>query len=404
MTDKQENNDVPLNIRIGIDQEMFFFNKVSPGSCFWLPNGTRLYNNLMNFIKNEYYKRDYKEVKSPVIAKKDLWEISGHWSKYKENMFCFKCDDTEYATKAMNCPLHCVMFSSSTKSYKDLPLRLADLGPLHRNENRNSLTSLFRNRLFTQDDSHIFCMFDQIEQEIDGVIDFIKYVYDKFGFEFEVNLSTRPDEYIGELENWDNAEAILKKVLDSHNFKWNLNEKDGAFYGPKIDITLTDSLKRKHQCATIQLDFNLPIKFDLKYMDKDNKLQTPVMIHRAIYGSFERFIAILSEHYNGKWPLWLAHSPIVIVPINAKVLPYAEKVKEALMQTKLNIDIDKTDLIVSNKIKNAKLKLYNYIVVVGQKECDNNTVAIRCRDSDEIKVMSIDDLLKDIDTNIKNFK
>lgn len=401
--DHKKVDDTPLNIKIGTDQQMFFFHKYSPGSCFWLPNGTRFYNKLLNFIKDEYFKRGYNEVKSPVIAKRELWEISGHWQKYKENMFCLSCSDEEYAMKAMNCPLHCLMFSHTIRSYKELPLRLADCGTLHRNELSGTLTSLFRNRLFCQDDSHIFCTYDQIKNEVSGVLDFIRYVYGKFGFFFELCLSTRPDEFIGDIAVWDRAENELTDILDKSGLSWSIAEKDGAFYGPKIDIKLTDSIARKHQCATIQLDFQLPKNFKLQYVDEKNELKMPVMIHRAIYGSFERFIAILCEHYKGRFPFWLNHSPIIIVPVTSEQIPYARTIKEILNEHKYYVNIDETNDMLKQKIKNAQDNQYNYILVVGQKEIENKTINIRYRDSKITKSINVNELLAEFKSNLDNF-
>ena len=278
--------------KIGLDHELFFFDETSPGSAFWLPNGTKIFNKLRDFIRNEYVKRGFQEVMSPVIAKKELWQISGHWDKYKENMFCFDCDNTEYAIAGMNCPKHCIMFKYRSRSYRELPLRFADFGVLHRNELSNTLTGLTRVRSFKQDDAHIFCTQLQIKSEIQEAIEFLTYVYSKFGFQFEVQFSTRPEKFIGEIEIWNKAENELIELLNESKLKWTLSEGNGAFYGPKIDFHLTDSLGRKHQCATIQLDFQLPSKdrFNLKYTDENGELKTPVIIHRAIYGSFERLL------------------------------------------------------------------------------------------------------------------
>lgn len=399
--------------KIGIEQELFFFHELSPGSAFWLPNGTRIYNKLMNFIRDEYFKRGFDEVQTPNIGKQELWEISGHWQKYKEDMFCLECnsdpndpDKSQYAIKPMQCPFHCLMFKHTTRSYKELPLRLADFGSLHRNEASGALKGLLRGKKFTQDDSHIFCTPAQIKSEMHGALDFLTYVYGRFGFQFEVGLSTRPEKFIGEIEVWDKAEKELTEVLNESGLKWSEHLKDGAFYGPKIDIHLTDSLGRKHQCATIQLDFQLPSKerFDLKYVDEDGELKTPVIIHRAIYGSFERFIAILCEHYGGKWPLWLNPRQIKVVPISEKHLDYANQIRDELRKYKYYVDVDESDNTVPKKVREAQLQMYNYIIVVGQKEIDTNTVNIRYRDTDAKKVCSISELLVELNSNIEEFK
>ena len=399
-------NILPLNIRIGIDQKLFFFDQSAPGCAFWLPNGTIIYNKLMNFIRNEYFKWGFDEVKTPIIAKKSLWDVSGHWEKYKENMFCFNRDDTEYALASMNCPKHCKMFGHCARSYRELPLRFADFGVLHRNEPSGSLTSLFRNISFCQDDAHVFCTYQQIKSEMQNALEFLTYVYSKFGFQFEVGLSTRPDEFIGEIEVWDKAEKELTDVLNESGLDWYEKQKDGAFYGPKIDIHLTDSLNRKHQCATIQLDFQLPSKerFDLKYVDENGESKTPVIIHRAIYGSFERFIAILCEHYNKKWPLWLNPKQIAILPISEKFLSYANQVKDELRKHKFYVDVDESDNTIPKKIRNAQDSQYNYILVVGQKEIDTKTVNVRYRDNDTKKMINVNDLIVELNNNISEFK
>lgn len=410
----EENNkldDIPLNIRIGIDQELFFFDETSPGCCFFLPNGTIIFNKLQNLIREEYFKRGFQEVKTPIILKEQLWEISGHLEKYKENMFCIKNGEDDESNKElfylspMNCPKHCLIFKHRVRSYKEIPLRLADFGTLHRNELSNSLRSLFRTKSFHQDDSHIICSRAQIKSEIDNCIDFLMYIYGIFGFKIDVELSTRPNEYIGELSLWNEAEKHLADSLNIH-FKnhWTKAEFDGAFYGPKIDIHLTDSLGRKHQCATIQLDFNLPIRFELNYVDENQQYQTPVIIHRAIYGSFERFIGILCEHYNGKWPFWLNPLGIVVIPLNYSLLDYANEILSKLKEHKFYVNMDNSDDTLNKKIRNAQKAQYNYILVIGQKEKDTSTINVRYRDSDNKKIMTLNCLIFELSENIKNFK
>ena len=411
---KNENSFAPTSSevdhrKIGIDHELFFLHEYSPGSAFWLPNGTKIYGKLMSFIRDEYIKRGFQEVQTPVIAKEELWEISGHAKEYKDDMFYLEKnsdDSSQYAMKPMQCPLHCLMFKYRNRSYKELPLRLADFGSLHRNELSNTLRGLFRGKKFTQDDAHVFCTYDQIKSEMLNALDFLTFVYGKFGFEFTVGLSTRPDNFIGEIEVWDKAEKELTDVLNESELKWNIKEKDGAFYGPKIDIHLTDSLGRQHQCATIQLDFQLPSDkcFKLEYLDEKGELIRPVMIHRAIYGSFERFIAILCEHYNGKWPFWLNPKQIKVIPISEKHLDYANFVAEALRKGKCYVDVDITDNRIAKKISNAQLEFYNYMLVVGDKEANNNTVNVRYRDNDVKKLFTIDELIKELDQNVADFK
>ena len=287
---------------IGKNQELFMWHQYSPGSTFMLPHGTRIYNRLQEFIRAEYRRRGFQEVVTPNIYNVDLWRTSGHWQHYQEGMFTFKCENEDWAIKPMNCPGHCLVFGSRQRSYRELPIRLADFGVLHRNELSGALTGLTRVRRFQQDDAHIFCMPEQIEQEIHGALDFLRHVYGVFGFEFQLHLSTMPDDHLGEVATWEKAEAALSKALDDlFPGNWKVNPKDGAFYGPKIDIKVFDALKRPHQCATIQLDFQLPQRFGLHFNRDDDSRDNPVIIHRAIFGSLERFMAILIEHTGGKW-------------------------------------------------------------------------------------------------------
>ena len=404
MQSKVEITDLPLHLRIGIDQELFFFNDSSPGSCFWLPNGTILYNRLQQLIKDEYFARGFDQVMTPVIAKKDLWEISGHWNQYKENMFCFDCDNTEYAICAMNCPKSCLLYKNKVRSHKELPMRLADFGNLHRNELSGALTGLTRVRAFHQDDAHIFCTFLQIKSEIKSALEFLEYIYNIFGFKFELNLSTRPEKAIGEIDTWNKAESMLTNALDEIGMKWQIDKGGGAFYGPKIDVHLTDSIGRKHQCGTIQLDFQLPGRFELKYVDENNEFQTPVIIHRAIYGSFERFVAILIEHYNGSYPLWLNPRQIVVIPVVDKFIDYAKKVKDGLRKFKFYVDVDDSTNTLKKKVRDAQVNKYNYILVVGKKEMDENTVHVRHRDNDNKEIMTIEELATQINSRVSNFE
>lgn len=287
--------------KIGQNQDLFFFHESSPGSCFFQPKGAHIYNTLLSFIKDEYKKRGFQEVITPNIMKSQLWKQSGHWDHYAENIFSFKArDEDEFVLKPMNCPGHCLIFAHKVRSHRELPLRLADFGVLHRDEPTGGLTGLTRVRRFQQDDAHIFCKTDQIQSEIDSCLEFLSHVYGTFGFEFNLVLSTRPDSYLGDLDVWNRAESSLENSLNKFGRPWKRNEGDGAFYGPKIDITITDALKRAHQCGTIQLDFLLPQRFKLTYDSEHDAKDTPVMIHRAIFGSLERFIAILTEHFGGK--------------------------------------------------------------------------------------------------------
>jgi threonyl-tRNA synthetase len=400
---EEKAQETPDHRKIGLEQDLFFFDETSPGSCFFLPKGTHIYKKLQSFIQDEYKKRGYQEVMTPMIAKKDLWEISGHWEKYQKNMFCFDCDNTEYAMKAMNCPMHCLMFKHRVRSYRDLPLRFADFGSLHRNELSGALSKMNRLRNFHQDDAHCFCMHSQIKEEIKNCLDFLTTVYSKFGFKFNVELSTRPEEFIGEQETWDKAESQLKEVLQEwRGDDWTIDVGGGAFYGPKIDIHLYDSLKRKNQCATIQLDFNLPKRFELKVWNDKSMHETPVMIHRAIYGSFERFISILCEHYNGKWPLWLSPNQVCVLPVSEKNNEYVLKLHKSFQDLGFNTGTNMSNDPLKQKIKEAELNHYNYIVVIGQKEEDNNTVTYR--KEGKLVIISLKDFIEIIKDDVAKFR
>ncbi|XP_022725441.1 threonine--tRNA ligase, mitochondrial 1-like isoform X3 [Durio zibethinus] len=349
---------------LGTKQELFFCHPLSPGSWFFLPYGTRIYNKLMEFIRNEYWRRGYQEVKSPNMYNMNLWETSGHAANYKENMFLFEIEKQEFGLKPMNCPGHCLMFQHRVRSYRELPLRLADFGVLHRNEASGALTGLTRVRRFQQDDAHIFCRESQIKEEVQGVLEFIDYAYTVFGFTYELKLST-------------------------------INEGDGAFYGPKIDISVSDALNRKFQCATLQLDFQLPERFKLEYSAEDEaKREKPVMIHRAILGSVERMFAILLEHYKGKWPFWLSPRQAIVCPVSEKSQRYAIEVRDLIHEAGYYVDVDMTDRKIQKKVREAQLAQYNYILVVGEEEMNTNQVSVRVRDRADLTTMSIQGLLQ----------
>lgn len=366
--------------KLGREQELFFFHELSPGSCFFQPKGAHIYNTLINFIKKEYRKRGFQEVVTPNIFNAKLWQTSGHWAHYAENMFQFDVDKDTFALKPMNCPSHCLIFDNRTRSWRELPLRLADFGVLHRNEISGALTGLTRVRRFQQDDAHIFCTPEQIENEIKNALDFLKHVYSIFGFTFNLVLSTRPEKYLGEVEMWNQAEKALADSLDGFNAPWTINPGDGAFYGPKIDITVTDALKRQHQCATIQLDFQLPIRFNLSYVSESGEAKRPVIIHRAILGSVERMIAILTESYAGKWPFWISPRQVMVIPVGQNFDDYARQVKDQLHEAGFMVEVD-TDAgdTLNKKIRNAQLAQFNYILVVGEKEKSNGTANVRTR-------------------------
>jgi threonyl-tRNA synthetase len=380
--------------KVGLQQKLFFFHELSPGSCFFLPHGTRLYNKLQNFIRDEYWKRGYDEVISPNVFNVQLWKTSGHWQNYQENMFSFEVEGQTFAMKPMNCPGHCLMFGSTLRSYRELPVRYADFGVLHRNELSGALTGLTRVRRFQQDDAHIFCRQDQIGEEVMGVLDMLQHCYGIFGFTFSLCLSTRPEKFLGEIAMWDQAEKALADTLDKFGQEWSINPADGAFYGPKIDIQLTDALKRKHQCATIQLDFQLPLRFGLQYKSEKDGFEVPVIVHRAILGSVERMFAVLLEHTGGKWPFWLNPRQISIVPVHDTLIEYSREVRDLLHNAGFYVELDESSKQLKKKVRDAQLSQFNFILVLGAEERDAKTVNVRFRDHpDDKEVWTQDEML-----------
>ncbi|CAL8290544.1 unnamed protein product [Merluccius merluccius] len=397
--------------RIGKDQELFFFNDVSPGSCFFLPKGAHIYNTLTDFIKSEYRRRGFSEVVTPTLYSTALWERSGHWEHYSDNMFTLASEGTQtYALKPMNCPAHCLMFEQRVRSWRELPLRWADFGALHRNELSGALGGLTRVRRFCQDDAHIFCTPEQLEEEIVACLEFVRCVYRVFGFSFHCLLSTRPTPCLGEQQLWDTAEQQLQSSLQQFGERWEINPGDGAFYGPKIDIQIKDAIGRQHQCATIQLDFQLPIRFDLQYVGRDGQTHRPVMVHRAVLGSLERMIAILAENFGGKWPLWLSPVQVMVIPVGGDCESYGQQVvqrfHEAGFMAELNEEHGAT---LNKKVRSAQLAQYNYIFVVGEKECVSETVSVRTRGGKQLgrrpmeEVLSLLTLLRDTRSNQDEF-
>lgn len=402
--------------RLGKQQKLFMFHELSPGSAFFLPHGTIIYNTLCDFIKKQYNERGYSEVVTPNVFNLKLWEQSGHAKHYKDDMFTFDVEGEEFGMKPMNCPGHCLMFASTKRSYRELPMRFADFGVLHRNEASGALTGLTRVRRFQQDDGHIFCREDQIESEVVGCLEFMKFVYDIFGMKYQLELSTRPAKALGEQALWDRAESALANAMDDFigEGNWRENPGDGAFYGPKIDIKVMDAMDRIHQCATIQLDFQLPIRFDLKYrkkggsnnedevidvesndsatttasVDQDGDYENnvlppdfdrPVMVHRAMLGSVERMFAVLLEHYGGKWPFWLSPRQALVVPVGMDFVPYAQDVRQKLKAQGFHVDVDDSKNSLKKKVREGQLAQYNYILVVGEKERDSESVSVRNR-------------------------
>jgi threonyl-tRNA synthetase len=459
---------------IGQKQALFYFSGYSPGSAFFLPHGTIIYNNLLNYLRREYNSRGYDEVRSPLIYDWRLFLRSGHWDAYRDNMFlvqsgqneaevnlaeqkvdetgesitdqevgliekeaakqtlesasCAHITHTEsnlssgfdgheagkalYGIKPMNCPGHCLLFAMKKRSYRELPLRFADFSDLHRNEVSGALTGLTRVRRFAQDDAHIFCSHAQIGQEIENCLNFVQNTYKMFGFEWKLKLSTRPREFIGDINVWNSAENELKALLQRGNYSYELNEGDGAFYGPKIDISIADRQGKLHQCATIQLDFQLPQRFQLKYVTSEGNFAQPVIIHRAILGSLERMIAILTENYAGKWPLWLSPRQIKIITISDKEIHVGTaqalrgRLKAALDQFNysfnLYVDVDSEVLSIGKKIRTAQLLGYNYSIVIGDTEATDPTqLTVRIRDSKEMTKISLDKFIELIQQEIR---
>lgn len=393
---------------------LYFWHPFAAGSAFFLPDGTKIYFKLIEFIKNQYKFRGFTEVISPNLFNLSLWQQSGHLSKYKQDMFTLTSEDEDLGLKPMNCPGHCLIFSHSQHSYKDLPIRLAEFGVLHRNEFTGALSGLTRVRRFVQDDSHIFCTVEQISSEVQGCLDFLDYIYKIFGFEYKVELSTKPSNALGSEEIWETAENQLKSVLSTSGIPWKECKGEGAFYGPKIDFKIKDVMGREHQCGTIQLDFNLPKRFNLqykaqspgsvqervKYEDMEEKevrngFARPVIIHRAILGSLERMIAILTEHYAGKWPFWLSPRQVCVVPVSEKYLNYAQGVKNRMINEGFYAEIDESNNSLNKKIRNAQLGKFNYIAVVGEKEVESGTVNLRERDlKDPIGILGVEQVVE----------
>jgi threonyl-tRNA synthetase len=363
--------------RLGPQLNMFLFSDVSPGSAFWLPAGTAVFNSLVELSREMGRPRGYTEVKTPLLFDRSLWETSGHWEKYREHMFVTESEDRPMAIKPMNCPGHCQLYSLRPHSYRDLPVRYSEPGLLHRNEPSGTLHGLMRVRHFIQDDGHIFCTEDQIQDEVAGVLEFAFATYDVFGLDVRLELSTRPEQRIGSDELWDTSEAALKKALESQGLKYDLNQGDGAFYGPKIDMHMTDSLNRSWQLGTIQLDYNFPERFALTYTGADNAEHRPVMIHRALMGSYERFIGILLEHFAGELPVWLAPAQAIVLPIADRHLPYARSVVSRLREAELRAEVDDRTESVARKIRDAELRKIPYMLVVGDREQESETLSLR---------------------------
>ena len=380
--------------RIGKEMNLFMLCDEGPGFPFFLPKGMALKNALIDYWREIHYKANYVEVSTPLIMNRHLWETSGHWDHYKDNMYATKIDGEDYCIKPMNCPGGVMVYRSQPHSYRELPLRVGELGLVHRHELKGALHGLFRVRCFTQDDAHIFMRPDQITDEIIGVVGLINQVYSKFGFDYFVELSTRPENSMGSDADWEAATNGLIKALEKLNMPYIVNEGDGAFYGPKIDFHLRDSLGRTWQCGTIQLDFQMPLNFGLEYIAEDGSRQRPIMIHRVCFGSIERFIGILTEHFAGKFPTWLAPTQVKVLPVSDKSMDYAKEVYEALREKMIRCELDTRNEKIGYKIREARqVDRVPYMLIIGAKEVETNTVSVRDRDTDETVTMTLDEFL-----------
>ena len=388
--------------KIGKELELFMIAPEGPGFPFFLPKGMELRNVLEDFWRKIHKEHGYVEIKTPMILNEELWHRSGHWDHYKENMYTTKIDDTDYGIKPMNCPGGMLVYKNSMHSYRDLPIRAGELGLVHRHEKSGELNGLFRVRCFTQDDAHIFCLPSQIEEEISNVIKLIDEVYSIFGFEYEVELSTRPEDSMGSDEQWEMAEGALKKVLKDLNMKYELNEGDGAFYGPKIDFHIKDCLGRSWQCGTIQLDFQMPERFDLTYIGEDGEKHRPVMLHRVIFGSIERFIGILIEQYAGAFPTWLAPVQVKILTIADRHVDYAKKLMKEMSSKGIRVELDDREEKMGYKIREAQLQKVPYMLIIGDKEVEENKVSMRSRDKGDLGSIEKEKFIEKVEEEIKN--
>lgn len=382
--------------KLGKELGLFMFAEEGPGFPFFLPKGMTLKNTLIDYWREIHLREGYQEVSTPVILSRKLWETSGHWDHYKENMYTTVIDDEDYAIKPMNCPGGMLVYKSQSRSYRDLPLRIGELGLVHRHEKSGQLHGLMRVRCFTQDDAHIFMTQDQITDEIKGVTRLINEVYSQFGFDYFVELSTRPEDSMGSDEDWEMATNGLRNALDEMGLKYIVNEGDGAFYGPKIDFHLRDSIGRTWQCGTIQLDFQLPQRFEAEYVAEDGTKKRPIMIHRVCFGSIERFIGILIEHFAGKFPVWLAPVQVKVIPVSEKSMEYAQGVYDQLKAAGIRIELDRKDEKVGYKIRQAQLEKVPFMLVLGEKEAAEGKITVRSRDKGDLGVADLSTFIADV--------
>ncbi|MFE6704669.1 threonine--tRNA ligase [Bacillus thuringiensis] len=391
--------------KLGSELELFMFSEEAPGMPFYLPKGQMIRNELESFLREIQKEYNYQEVRTPFMMNQEVWERSGHWGHYKDNMYFSEVDNKSFALKPMNCPGHMLMFKNKLHSYRELPIRMCEFGQVHRHEFSGALNGLLRVRTFCQDDAHLFVTPKQIENEIKSVMAQIDYVYKTFGFEYEVELSTRPEDSMGDDKLWEQAEAALENVLQSLNYKYRLNEGDGAFYGPKIDFHIKDALNRSHQCGTVQLDFQMPEKFDLNYIDENNEKKRPVVIHRAVLGSLDRFLAILIEHFGGAFPAWVAPVQVKVIPVsNAVHEQYANEIAHKLAQAGVRVEQDARDEKLGYKIREAQMQKVPYVLVIGDKEMENGAVNVRKYGEEKSEVVALDVFVASIEEEIKNRK
>ena len=393
--------------KLGKELDLFFFDETAPGMAYWMPKGFKMMNILIDLWRKEHEKRGYMEFSGPQLNSSELWKTSGHWDHYKEDMFVLEdSDGNEQALKPMNCPNAIKIYQSKLRSYKDLPLRFSDIDVIHRNEKSGQLNGLFRVRMFRQDDAHNFITEDQIGSEIKDVIEIAKGLYEVFGLDFELTLSTRPDDYMGDIELWNKAEANLKSVLNEvcgeNNYR--INEGDGAFYGPKIDIKMKDCLGREWQMGTVQVDFQLPLRFNLSYIDSNGDKKVPILIHRALFGSFERFIGIITEHFAGAFPVWLAPVQVKVLPISDNQLEYARKVVAELDAKGIRVEIDDRQEKIGYKIREAQLSKVPYMLILGEKEVEAGAVGVRARAQGDIGAMKLEEFVSKIEEEIASKK
>ena len=382
-------------------QDLFHFQEEAPGMVFWHPKGWAIYKLIERYISAKMEMNGYQEIQTPQVVDQSLWERSGHWDKFRDDMFTTSSESRDYAIKPMNCPCHIQVFNQGLKSYRDLPLRLAEFGSCHRNEASGTLHGLMRARNFTQDDAHIFCTEGQIQDEVSNFIDMLFDVYRDFGFDdIIIKLSTRPEKRVGNDEVWDKAEKALELALNNKNIEWDLQPGEGAFYGPKIEFSLKDCIGRVWQCGTIQVDFSMPERLDASYVNEDSTKQVPVMLHRAIVGSMERFIGILIENYAGAFPVWLAPIQAVVISITEKQSEYAKKVAEILKNQSFRVEVDLRNETIGLKIRDHAMQRVPYQIILGAREQDENTVAVRTRDGEDLGAMSLEKLIERLNGDI----